>query len=145
MVGPAAKRDAVAHLRSQFEMSERRACAVIAADRTTIRYRSIRPDDSDLRDRLRGLAQQRRRFGYRRLFTLDAKQVDYRWRKARDLAGAAGLHFHDLRHEGLSRMAEKGLTIGELAEQSGHRTAQVLLRYVNAKVSEVSEVSRKLG
>jgi len=78
----------------------------------------------------------------RRLFTLDAKQVDYRWRKARDLAGANGLHFHDLRHEGLSRMAEKGLTIGELAEQSGHRTAQVLLRYVNAKVSEVS---RKLG
>jgi len=39
-------------------------------------------------------------------------------------------------------MAEKGLTIGELAEQSGHRTAQVLLRYVNAKVSEVA---KKLG
>lgn len=78
----------------------------------------------------------------RRLFTLDTKQVDYRWRKARKAAGVRGLHFHDLRHEGLSRMAEKGLTIGELAEQSGHRTAQVLLRYVNAKVSEVA---KKLG
>lgn len=78
----------------------------------------------------------------RRLFTLDTKQVDYRWRKARTAAGVKGLHFHDLRHEGLSRMAEKGLTIGELAEQSGHRTAQVLLRYVNAKVSEVA---KKLG
>ncbi|HLO79247.1 MAG TPA: site-specific integrase [Magnetospirillum sp.] len=75
----------------------------------------------------------------RRLFTLDANQVDYRWRKARKAAGVKGLHFHDLRHEGLSRMAEKGLTIGELAEQSGHRTAQVLLRYVNAKVSEVAK------
>jgi integrase len=78
----------------------------------------------------------------RRLFTLDANQVDYRWRSARKAAGVTGLHFHDLRHEGLSRMAEKGLTIGELAEQSGHRTAQVLLRYVNAKVSEVA---KKLG
>ncbi len=45
MVGPAAKREAVAHLRNAFEMSERRACSVIAADRTMIRYRSIRPDD----------------------------------------------------------------------------------------------------
>ena len=70
MVGPAAKREAVAHLRSAFEMSERRACAVIAVDRTMIRYRSVRPDDSALRDRLRGLAQERRRFGYRRLFIL---------------------------------------------------------------------------
>ena len=68
MVRPAAKREAVAHLRSQFEMSERRACSVIAADRTMIRYRSVRPDDSSLRLRLRELAQERRRFGYRRLF-----------------------------------------------------------------------------
>lgn len=51
-------------------MSERRACRVIAVDRTIIRYRSVRPDDSVLRDRLRGLAQERRRFGYRRLFVL---------------------------------------------------------------------------
>ena len=35
MVGPAAKREAVAHLRSVFQMSERRACSVIAADRTS--------------------------------------------------------------------------------------------------------------
>ena len=70
MVGPAAKREAVAHLRNRFEMSERRACAVIAADRAMIRYRSIRPDDRALRARLRSLAQERRRFGYRRLFIL---------------------------------------------------------------------------
>lgn len=57
MVGPAAKREAVAHLRSAFEMSERRACAVVAMDRTMIRYRSTRPDDTALRDRLRGLTR----------------------------------------------------------------------------------------
>jgi transposase InsO family protein len=51
-------------------MSERRACAVIAADRKTIRYRSRRPPETALRARLRELANERRRFGYRRLFIL---------------------------------------------------------------------------
>ena len=53
MVGPAAKREAVAHLRSVVEMSERRACTLIAADRTMIRYHSRRPPDTELRARLR--------------------------------------------------------------------------------------------
>jgi putative transposase len=70
MVGPAAKREAVAHLCTAMEMSERRACTIVAADRTMIRYRSRRPPDIDLRARLRELANQRRRFGYRRLFIL---------------------------------------------------------------------------
>ena len=70
MVGPAAKREAVAHLRDALEMSERRACSLVAADRTMIRYRSRRPPETELRSRLRTLANQRRRFGYRRLFIL---------------------------------------------------------------------------
>jgi putative transposase len=48
-------------------VSQRRACRTIEADRTSRRYRSIRPDDAALRARLRELANQRRRFGYRRL------------------------------------------------------------------------------
>src|SRR3977135_4386033 len=48
-------------------MSERRACMAIACDRMTVRYRSRRPDDRVLRERLRALARERRRFGYRRL------------------------------------------------------------------------------
>ena len=51
-------------------MSERRACTVIAADRKMVRYRSRRPADSELRGWLRELANQLRRFGYRRLFIL---------------------------------------------------------------------------
>jgi transposase InsO family protein len=70
MVTPAAKRQAVAHLQATLGMSERRACAVVEADRTSMRYRSCRSDDGDLRSRLRELAQQRRRFGYRRLHIL---------------------------------------------------------------------------
>lgn len=70
MVGPAAKREAVAHLEAMFEMSERRASTLIGADRTTIRYIARRPDTSELQARLRDLAHQRHRFGYRRLHVL---------------------------------------------------------------------------
>lgn len=70
MVTPAAKRQAVAHLQATLGMSERRACTVVGADRTSMRYRSCRADDGDLRSRLCELAQQRRRFGYRRLHIL---------------------------------------------------------------------------
>jgi putative transposase len=70
MVGPAAKREAVARLRDRFQMSERRACSVIAVARKMVRYRSRRPPETELRARLRDLANERRRFGYRRLFIL---------------------------------------------------------------------------
>ncbi len=67
MVTPAVKREAVARLRTEHQMSERRACRVIGCQRMTVRYRSRRPDDPVLRERLRALARERRRFGYRRL------------------------------------------------------------------------------
>lgn len=70
MVGPAAKRDAVAHLQAVMGLSERRACSFVGADRKMIRYRSCRPPETELRGRLRDLANERRRFGYRRLFIL---------------------------------------------------------------------------
>jgi putative transposase len=67
MVTPAVRREAVAHLKDVHEMSERRACRVIDCVRMTVRYRSRRPDDPRLRERLLALARERRRFGYRRL------------------------------------------------------------------------------
>ena len=67
MVTPVAKRQAVAHLVANHEMSERRACRVIGCCRMTMRYEVIRQDDPVLRERLKELAKARRRFGYRRL------------------------------------------------------------------------------
>jgi putative transposase len=68
MVGPAAKREGVAHLQAELGLSERRACAIVNADRKMVRYRSRRPPDTGLRAQLRELANERKRFGYRRLF-----------------------------------------------------------------------------
>ena len=70
MVTPAARREAVAHLRVAFEVSERRACSTLCTDRTSVRYCSRRPSDAAARARLRELAAARRRFGYRRLHIL---------------------------------------------------------------------------
>jgi len=70
VVTPAARREAVAHLVTTYEMSQRRACSITGADRSTVRYRRRRPEDEELRERLRTLAAERRRFGYRRLHVL---------------------------------------------------------------------------
>ena len=70
MLRSAAKREAVAYLREHFQISERRACSVLAADRKMIRYASWRPPETEIRERLRDLDNECRRFGYRRLFIL---------------------------------------------------------------------------
>ena len=70
MVTPAVKREAVAHLKALLGLSERRACRIAGADRKMVRYQAKRAPDTVLRGRLRDLANERRRFGYRRLFVL---------------------------------------------------------------------------
>ena len=70
MVTPAARREVAAHLCTTYKVSQRRACRTIDADRKSMRYRSTRADDACLRSRLRELAAERRRFGYRRLLIL---------------------------------------------------------------------------
>ncbi|WP_316186356.1 MULTISPECIES: IS3 family transposase [unclassified Bradyrhizobium] len=70
VVTPAAKRKAVAHLVRVHGMSERRACKAIGCCRMTVRYQTSRADDAGLRQRMRAIAHERRRFGYRRLHVL---------------------------------------------------------------------------
>lgn len=67
---PGAKRLAVAHLQDAHGVSERRACSALGVDRSTVRYRSRRPDDEELRAAIRRIAAERRRFGYRRVHVL---------------------------------------------------------------------------
>ena len=65
MVTPDAKRNAVAHAREKFGLSERRASSLIGVAWRVVRYEPTRPDDAGWRVRLRELAGERRRFGYR--------------------------------------------------------------------------------
>lgn len=47
----------------------------------------------------------------------------------KDMPDEQRLHFHDLRHEGISRLFEMGRTIPQAANVSGHRSWQSLKRY----------------
>jgi putative transposase len=67
MVTPQSKREAVAYVLEAHRVTERRACAVMSVERSLIRYSSVKPKDTDLRARLKAIALERRRFGYRRL------------------------------------------------------------------------------
>lgn len=68
MVGPQAQREAVRVVREEARLSERHACGLIGMHRGSWRYRPRERDDVGLRTRLRELAGERPRFGYRRLW-----------------------------------------------------------------------------
>jgi len=70
VVTPVARREVVHYLRQHHQLSERRAGRLITLDRSTARYQSRRASSATLRQRLQELAQQRPRFGYRRLTIL---------------------------------------------------------------------------
>jgi putative transposase len=70
MVSLAEKKSAVHFLCQGFELSERRACALVELPRATHRYRSRRQPLPGLRERLIELAHERTRFGYPRLHML---------------------------------------------------------------------------
>lgn len=74
MVTPDAKRDAVAHACLVHGVSQRRACEALDVDRSSVRYRSLRPDDRELREAMKAVAAQRRRFGYRRIHVMLQRQ-----------------------------------------------------------------------
>jgi len=74
MVTPDATRNAVAHACSEHGVSQRRACYVLSVDRSSMRYRSIRPDDTHIREAMQKVASERPRFGYRRIHVMLERQ-----------------------------------------------------------------------
>ena len=69
MVSPAQRRAVVAVTQQERKLPQRRLCRMFGFSRSSQRYRPVK-DDNALRVRLRELAAQRRRFGYRRLHIL---------------------------------------------------------------------------
>lgn len=60
----------MSYLGVSWTRSERRACGLVGMSRSNARYAARKRDDAHLRERLRQLAAERRRFGYRRLHVL---------------------------------------------------------------------------
>jgi transposase InsO family protein len=60
----------VRQVQAAHGVSERRSCVALGVDRSTIRYRSTKPDQAPLRLRIRDLTQTRVRYGYFRIYLL---------------------------------------------------------------------------
>src|SRR4029078_12921971 len=67
LLTPSLRKRAVTWAIKEKSYSQRRACRLVNLHPKTYRHKSTRPSDDGLRKRLRELASQRRRFGYRRL------------------------------------------------------------------------------
>jgi integrase len=66
-----------------------------------------------------------------RIFPTTANALRLSWERLTTRARVEGLHFHDLRHEAISRFFELGLTAPEVALISGHRDMRMLYRYAH--------------
>lgn len=70
MVTPEAKREAVQHLHERFGRSTRKLCELVGLNRSSWYYRQKPDRNEQIRKRLRALADERKRWGYRRLHYL---------------------------------------------------------------------------
>ena len=59
------------------------------------------------------------------------------WERAKRRAMIEDLHFHDLRHEAISRFFEMGLSIPEVALISGHKDYRMLARYTHLRAEDL--------
>jgi integrase len=66
-------------------------------------------------------------------FPVSANAVRLCWNRMIKRSGIQDLHFHDLRHEAISRFFEMGLTIPEVSLISGHKDVRQLMRYTHRR------------
>lgn len=77
-----------------------------------------------------------------RVFTMTPHAISYAFIRACKRAGLTDLHFHDLRHEAITRFFERGFNVMEVSSISGHKTLQMLKRYTHLRAEELA---KKLG
>ena len=73
------------------------------------------------------------------MFPLSMEAVKLSWVRLTKRAKIEDLHFHDLRHEAVSRFFERGLAVPEVALISGHKDIRMLLRYTHLKAENVGK------
>jgi integrase len=67
------------------------------------------------------------------IFPFNEDSIGANWTRAMETLGIEDLHFHDLRHEGISRAFEMGWNIPRVAGMSGHRSWTSLKRYTHLR------------
>lgn len=77
-----------------------------------------------------------------KVFPITEDALKKAFSRACERAGIEDLHFHDLRHEATSRLAEKLPNLIELASVTGHKDLKMLKRYYHPRAEDLA---RKLG
>ena len=91
MTTPRLRRDAALAAMSRHALSQRRACRLVGVDPKTVR-RKREPDNPEIRRRMREIAHERRRFGYRRIgLMLEREGITMNHKKLRRLYQEEGL------------------------------------------------------
>lgn len=72
------------------------------------------------------------------IFNLTSQSLDALFRKLKSRCGIENLHFHDTRHEAITRLAKK-LDVLPLARMVGHRDLKMLMVYYNETAEELAK------
>lgn len=72
-----------------------------------------------------------------RVFPISAGALEQAWMRLRQRAGLSGLRLHDLRHEAVSRLFERGFGVMEVAAISGHKELRMLARYTHLRAGDL--------
>lgn len=74
------------------------------------------------------------------VFGMSPDAITQAMEKARTKAGIENLHFHDLRHEAISRLFENtDLDVMEIRAITGHKTMQMLARYTHLRTAHLAD------
>ena len=74
------------------------------------------------------------------VFGMSSNAIRLAWERYKRSHEIDGVRFHDLRHEAISRLFERGLTTPEVTLLSGHKTVSQLFRYAHADIGRVSRL-----
>lgn len=72
------------------------------------------------------------------VFTAAPNAVRLAWERLTRRVGLEDLRLHDLRHEAVSRLFEKGFNVAEVASISGHRELRMLTRYTHLRAADLA-------
>jgi integrase len=72
-----------------------------------------------------------------RVFPVTPNSIRLAFEHLRVRAQMNDFRFHDLRHEGVSRLFEKGLNIAEVSTISGHKELRMLQRYTHLRAEDL--------
>lgn len=71
------------------------------------------------------------------VFPMTPGALEQTWRRLLVRSGITALRFHDLRHEGVSRLFERGLNVIEVSSISGHKELRMLKRYTHLSADDL--------